>query len=160
MTQSTLRQQKGPIKSYRQPCVYSTLSPHALGNRAAKMGNQPKCSKHESPKTLDKSQNSHLWDHKSPFSQPPFSSLHSNRLDLNHLESKGIHKVFFSLFGFRATLVANGNSWARGQIGAAAASPHHSHTTPDLSHICDLHGGLQQCWIRILFLVCFCFLSF
>ena len=36
--------------------------------------------------------------------------------------------MFFSLFGFRATLVANGNSWARGQIGAVAAGLRQSHS--------------------------------
>ena len=37
-----------------------------------------------------------------------------------------IHILFFCLF--RATLISYGGSHARGQIGATAASPHHSHS--------------------------------
>ena len=36
---------------------------------------------------------------------------------------------------------------ARGQIRVTAANLHHSHTMPDLSHICDLCCSLWQCWI-------------
>ena len=44
-----------------------------------------------------------------------------------------------------ASLAAYGSSWARGQIGAAAA-PHTTATaTPEPSCICDLHHSLWQC---------------
>ena len=38
------------------------------------------------------------------------------------------------------------NSWARGQIGAAAKA-YVTATTPDLSHISDIPHSLQPCWI-------------
>ena len=62
--------------------------------------------------------------------------------------------AFFFLdfaFFFRTTY---GSSQARGPMGAAAASLHHSnaiamHTIamPDLSHVCDLCHSSWQCWI-------------
>ena len=55
-----------------------------------------------------------------------------------------------SFFGFfRTKPVAYGSSQARGSgwIRAAAACLHHSHRTPDLSHIYDLHNSSQQQWI-------------
>ena len=48
---------------------------------------------------------------------------------------------------FRAVPKAYGISQARGRIGAAAASLHHSHSnagSQDLSNICDLHHSSQQ----------------
>ena len=47
--------------------------------------------------------------------------------------------ILFLFFFFRATLLAYGSSWARGQIGAAAAT-----ATPDLSFICDLNHNAWQ----------------
>ena len=52
----------------------------------------------------------------------------------------------FCLF-FRATPMAYGSSQARGQIGAAAASLHHSHIKEGPSLICNLHNSSQQRWI-------------
>ena len=43
--------------------------------------------------------------------------------------------------------MAHGGSQARGQIGAVAASLHHSQRTQDLSHLCNLHHSSRQCWI-------------
>ena len=40
-----------------------------------------------------------------------------------------------------------GSSQARGQIGAAAAGPHHSHRNTRSSHICNLCCSLWQCHI-------------
>ena len=55
---------------------------------------------------------------------------------------------FFLFFCFfRVTLAAHGSSQARGPIGAAGASLHHSHPMPDVSCVCDLHHSSQQCWI-------------
>ena len=45
---------------------------------------------------------------------------------------------------FRATPVAYGSSWARGQIRAAAAGLCHSTAMPDPSHLCDLQHSSQQ----------------
>ena len=45
----------------------------------------------------------------------------------------------FCFLLFKAAPAAYGNSQARGQIGAVAASLCHSHTTPDPSSVCDLH---------------------
>ena len=47
---------------------------------------------------------------------------------------------------FTATPVANGSSWARGCIGAAAEAYTTATATPDQSHICNLHLSLWQCW--------------
>ena len=56
--------------------------------------------------------------------------------------------IFFFFFGlFRATLVAYGSSQARGEIGAAAARLHHSHSNADPSSVCDLHPSSHQRWI-------------
>ena len=57
---------------------------------------------------------------------------------------------FFSFFClFRATSMAYGSFQTKGQIGAVAASLHHSHSKvrSDLSLVCDLHCSLQQCQI-------------
>ena len=43
--------------------------------------------------------------------------------------------------------MAYAGSQAKGQIGVVAAGLHHSHSTLDPSHICDLHHSSQQCWI-------------
>ena len=53
--------------------------------------------------------------------------------------------LFFPLL-FRAAPAAYGSSQARNQIGAAAASLHHSHSNAgwDLSHVCDLHHSSRQ----------------
>ena len=51
---------------------------------------------------------------------------------------------FFFFLLFRATFVAYGGSQARGQIRAAAVSPHHKQ---DPSQVCDLHHPSQQCWM-------------
>ena len=48
---------------------------------------------------------------------------------------------------FRAAPAAYGSSQARGQIGAKAASIHHSQRIQELNHICDLHHSSQQRWI-------------
>ena len=53
----------------------------------------------------------------------------------------------FFFFFFRAALAAYGSSQARGQIGAAGAAYVTAIAMPDLSHICDLHCSLRQCWI-------------
>ena len=52
-----------------------------------------------------------------------------------------IFLIFLVLFlgGRWAAPAAYGGSQARGHIGAVAASLHHSHSTQDLSHVCDLH---------------------
>ena len=52
--------------------------------------------------------------------------------------------LFFYFCPFRATLAAFGGSQARGQIGAVAASPHHSYSNTDLSHVCDLYCSSRQ----------------
>ena len=53
---------------------------------------------------------------------------------------------FYLLFCLlRATPAAHGGSQARGPIGAAVASLHHSHSNP--SHICNLHHSSWQCQI-------------
>ena len=61
-----------------------------------------------------------------PPSLPPFlflfPFLFSSRLFLAFLS------FFFHFFLFRAAPAANGSSWAKGWIGAAAASLHHSHS--------------------------------
>ena len=44
-----------------------------------------------------------------------------------------------------AAPVAYGSSQAGGQIGAAGGAT--ATATLDLSHICDLHFSLWQCWI-------------
>ena len=55
---------------------------------------------------------------------------------------------FFTFIVFRASCAAYGSSQARGQIGAIAASPHHSHSkTSYPSHICNLHYSSQKCRI-------------
>ena len=54
----------------------------------------------------------------------------SNCQILNPLHHKGTSflALFFFFLLFRATPVAYGSSWARGQIGATAAGLHHSHS--------------------------------
>ena len=53
--------------------------------------------------------------------------------------------LFIYLFSlFRVVHATCGGSWARGQIGAAAAALHHAPATPDPSHVCDLHHNAQQ----------------
>ena len=42
------------------------------------------------------------------------------------------------------TPVAHGSTWARGQIGAAAAGQQHSHSNAGLSCICNLYCSLWQ----------------
>ena len=54
------------------------------------------------------------------------------------------YRYAFHLFFFRATPVRYRSSWARGQIGAAAASLRHSNSNDT---ICDLWHSSQQCWI-------------
>ena len=54
--------------------------------------------------------------------------------------------LFFNLL-FRAVPAAYGNSQARGQIGAAAASLRYSHSNTGSKRICDLHHSSQQCQI-------------
>ena len=51
------------------------------------------------------------------------------------------------LFFKKATSTAYGSSPVRGLIGAAAGIYGTATATPDLSHICSLHGSLQQYWI-------------
>ena len=59
-----------------------------------------------------------------------------------------IHGYFFlPFFFFRATLVAYGGSQARGWMGAAAVSLHHSHSIIGSECICNLHHSSHQCWI-------------
>ena len=52
----------------------------------------------------------------------------------------------FFFFLFRAAPAAYGGFQARSLFGAAAAGLHHSHSSGDLSHACDLHHSSQQCW--------------
>ena len=54
---------------------------------------------------------------------------------------------FFLFFLFRAVLMANGGSQARGLIGATAAGYATVTATPDPSHVCDLHSSSWQCQI-------------
>ena len=54
------------------------------------------------------------------------------------------HSGFFFFFFLMAIPTTYGSSQARGQIGAAAVSLHHSHSTPDPSHIYDLCHSSQQ----------------
>ena len=56
--------------------------------------------------------------------------------------STSVH--FFYLFFLMATPEACGGSQARSQTRATAAGLHHSHRTPDLSHVCNLHHSSQQ----------------
>ena len=51
---------------------------------------------------------------------------------------------FLSFVFFRAASGKYGGSQARGLIEATAAGLHHSHTTPDLSRVCDLHHSSWQ----------------
>ena len=53
----------------------------------------------------------------------------------------------FVCFVLIAALVAYGNSWARGLIGAAAEGYTTATAMPELSHICDLHHSSWQCQI-------------
>ena len=46
----------------------------------------------------------------------------------------------------RATPLAYGSSQARGWTGAAAASPYHSYSNTDPSHVCNLYHSSRQCW--------------
>ena len=50
----------------------------------------------------------------------------------------------FVLLLFKTAPAAYGSSQARGQIEAAAAGLHHSHSNLDLSCICDLHHSSRQ----------------
>ena len=52
--------------------------------------------------------------------------------------------LFVYLSFSRATPAAYGGSQARGRIGALAAGLCHSHSKPDLSHVCDLHSSWQR----------------
>ena len=53
--------------------------------------------------------------------------------------------TFFFFSGlFRAIPQAYGGSQTRGQIGATAASQHHSHAAPYPSQACDLHHSSRQ----------------
>ena len=61
-------------------------------------------------------------------------------------------KSFF-LCLFRAAPTAYGSSQARSQIRAEAAGLCHSHRTPDLRCICNLHHNSQQHWKDNLFCV-------
>ena len=64
------------------------------------------------------------------------------------VEFVGFFGFFFLFFFVRAAPTAHGNSLARGQYGAAAASLHHSHSSVDLSCICGLrfvaHGNSRS----------------
>ena len=60
---------------------------------------------------------------------------------------KSLSKSFFFFCLFRAALAAYGCSQARDQIKAVATNLCHSHSMPDLSHICDLHHSSEQCQI-------------
>ena len=54
------------------------------------------------------------------------------------------HKMCYLNFFF----FSSGTYQARGQIGAIAASLHHSHSNAtDPSHVCNLHHNSQQCLI-------------
>ena len=55
-----------------------------------------------------------------------------------------IYIYFFSFFLFMAAPAAHGSSQATGQIRTAAEAYARATATPDLSHISDLHHGLQQ----------------
>ena len=57
---------------------------------------------------------------------------------------------FFFLFFFKVTLVANGSSWARGQIRAAAKAYTTATATLDPSRTCNLRCTLQQLQIFLL----------
>ena len=63
---------------------------------------------------------------------------------------KHVSSFFFFLFFFglfMATLMAFGHSHARSLIRAVTAGQHHNHTaatTPNLSHICNLHHSSWQ----------------
>ena len=61
--------------------------------------------------------------------------------------------LFFFLSFFTAATAAHGHSQARGQIGAAAAGLHHSHSSADPSHIGNLYHAhsnarLLTHWLR------------
>ena len=66
-----------------------------------------------------------------------FSALHLLRVSFKK-------PFFFFVFLFTAESVAYASPQARGQIGTAAASLHHSHSSADLSRICDLCCSLWQ----------------
>ena len=58
---------------------------------------------------------------------------------------QGNTQFFFFL---KAAPAAYGSPQARGQITAAGASLHRSHSAPqDPSRVCDLHHSSRQCWI-------------
>ena len=46
-----------------------------------------------------------------------------------------------------AAPAAFGSSRARSQTGDAAVAYATATATPDLSHICNLHHSLRQCWL-------------
>ena len=53
----------------------------------------------------------------------------------------------FFVFFFRATPTAYGSSQARGRIGAAVTSLHHSHSSARSEPHLQPTPSLQQCWI-------------
>ena len=54
---------------------------------------------------------------------------------------------FFSFFFFLAVPTTCGSSQARGQIGAVAASLHHSQSYARSSHVLDINYSSWQHWI-------------
>ena len=72
----------------------------------------------------------------------PLSSLCSPESLLPH--SQHLSFFFFFFVFFRATPMAYGISQARGQIRAAAAGLHQSHSGARSSRICNLHHSSRQ----------------
>ena len=64
---------------------------------------------------------------------------------------RGAHEEYFFVVvvfcPFRAAPATYGGSQARVLIRAVAAGLHHSQTTPDPSHVCNLHHSSRQLWI-------------
>ena len=69
-----------------------------------------------------------------------------------HLLLRSLHCLCLHLHLFRATPAAFGNSQARGQIGAAAAGLHHSHSNSgsDTSVTCVHHSSQQHRILNLL----------
>jgi len=81
-----------------------------------------------------------LWDTRWPRETLPGARSHRN----NEIIRVCYWCNHFFFLSFRAMFIACGRSQTGGWIRATAASLHHSHSTPDLSRILDLHHSSRQ----------------
>ena len=66
---------------------------------------------------------------------------------VNVIEEPSFQFYLSLFFFFKTACAAYVNSWARGQIGAAATAYAIATAMPNLSCICNLGCSLWQCWI-------------